>query len=194
LHPLSPRGKLVHWGLEGLEASSRLIKQAQRVNDKVVLKDHLYRVAAAETTTVHLRATAEAYPAICKWLSPDDEPSFKHGALRLNDPCQVVHVPTYLKSLFVLCQELAASNGHLLTWSIDVYNNDKERNYDTVILACGAGLFHDKMLALDDFPVQLVRGQSVELKLAAQTSTTTLTNNNNNALLCGKYVSPVPED
>jgi glycine/D-amino acid oxidase-like deaminating enzyme len=85
LHPLSPRGKLVHWGLEGLAATNALVEQAQRhsnnnnnnndddgtnKNNVVVLRDELYRVATDDRQRQTLQQTAVQFPAMAKWLEP----------------------------------------------------------------------------------------------------------------------------
>lgn len=51
------------------------------------------------------------------------------------------------------------------------------------MLCAGAGLFHNSIIK-DSLPVQLVRGQSIELALEKPFE---------QARLCGKYVSPLPE-
>jgi glycine/D-amino acid oxidase-like deaminating enzyme len=95
--------------------------------------------------------------------------------------------------------------------------NQHLSQYDIVILSAGAGLFINNRLLLDTgnssdddddddddeeddivrcLPVQLVRGQSIEMTLPTSTTTITGSSSTNNlldeALLCGKYVSPLP--
>lgn len=67
--------------------------------------------------------------------------------------------------------------------------------YDVVILSAGADILRDRLVDGGErrLPVQLVRGQSIEIT----SLTTTTTDENgipNEALLCGKYVSPLPSD
>lgn len=78
IHPLSPRGKLVHWGLEGLAATNTLVEQARRhagsTNDDdasvvvVVLRDELYRVATDDAQQKTLMETAVQFPTWARWM------------------------------------------------------------------------------------------------------------------------------
>jgi glycine/D-amino acid oxidase-like deaminating enzyme len=112
------------------------------------------------------------------------------------------------------------ANDSSITWKL-VYNSWKNdinsmnlhlSTYDVVILSAGAGLFHNRLLPDNtsnnnnnnnehsrvdggDFnclPVQLVRGQSIEMTLPTSNNTTTTRIGLDDALLCGKYVSPLP--
>jgi glycine/D-amino acid oxidase-like deaminating enzyme len=58
-----------------------------------------------------------------------------------------------------------------------------------VVLAAGAGLFQSLVVDKNaGLPVQLVRGQSIEMTLDGDYEGHSI-----NALLCGKYISPLPE-
>jgi glycine/D-amino acid oxidase-like deaminating enzyme len=211
VHPLSPRGKLVHWGREGLEATNNLVKQACNAsNDKenaIVLRSELFRVATSPKQADQLQQTAKDVPDFCQWIAPEEMsqwlsmPSVEHssfGGLRLYNGCQVIHLPSYLKGLWAACQKLSQVDSNVSAqWklmsssSIDD-NNDR---YDAIVWAAGAGLFQvdgNSSAGGDDelsLPVELVRGQSMEIRV------------NNSAenlpsqagLLSGKYVCPLPE-
>ncbi|KAI2490477.1 FAD dependent oxidoreductase [Fragilaria crotonensis] len=70
LHPLSPRGKVVHWGLEGLASTSRLVDSASCFSPHCVLRDKLYRVALTEENVATLKATASL--DISRWMEKDE--------------------------------------------------------------------------------------------------------------------------
>jgi glycine/D-amino acid oxidase-like deaminating enzyme len=79
------------------------------------------------------------------------------------------------------------------------------QDFDAVVLAAGSGMFsaptpkHDdststssSLLSRADFPLQLVRGQSIEIRVPDHVFDDH--NVPSQALLCGKYVSPLPGD
>ena len=236
LHPLSPRGKLVHWGLEGLEATNRLLEaataataattngksrekavqqqqQQQQQHDTItqmILRNQLYRVATTRQHVEQLRATAQLLPNLCIWKQPDELPtilrqassSSSHvvlGALLLKNGCKVLHVPTYLRALWKACEQIS-NNSSSVVWSLEHDWRKDIHEYDAVVYAAGSGLFEqqqgcsctDALLSVDDFPIQLVRGQSAELKLSAAILQRQ-EEQDLPALLCGKYISPLPE-
>jgi glycine/D-amino acid oxidase-like deaminating enzyme len=196
LHPLSPRGKLVHWGNEGLEASNRLIKIATSYDSDVQLRDELFRLAMNSKQAKDLQMTAEQLPNICQWINVDDLVSrdIIHysakdkilGALRLHKGCQVIHVPSYLQALWRACQD---KNDRIKWKLIDADNSTLQEHlsdFDVVLLSCGSGLF-SSFFAADTLPVQLVRGQSVEMRLPEKETRF------EHGLLSGKYMSPLPD-
>ena len=198
LHPLSPRGKLVLWGLEGLEASNRLIQAAAKVQSGVVLRNGILRLATSESQSHTLRDMAHQFPSWAEWIDKNaaapDSSSF--GALRMHGWCQVLHVPTYLQGLWKVCGEKPAVartrwiqtvlNPHTLEASL--------REYDTVVLAAGAGMIQNHLINVPK--TQLVRGQSILMQLdgssSSSSSSTVVVPTLKDALLCGKYVSPTP--
>jgi glycine/D-amino acid oxidase-like deaminating enzyme len=218
IHPLSPRGKLVHWGMEGLAATNRLIAKACETaeaanhdsctcSSTVVLRDELYRIAANEQQVLQLQQTATQLPAIAEWLDANEimeraggslsnttTTTTSLGGLRLHNGCCVVHVPSYLKGLWKACQQQAAEKGCSVEWCITQEDTPLLRqDWDVTVYCGGAGMFAKSMdtgatmfSPLPEqpaFPVQLVRGQSLELLLPYELQA---------ALLCGKYISPVP--
>jgi len=224
VHPLSPRGKLVHWGLEGLAECNKLIgKACRRVDDdpqidddsRIILRDELYRLALTQEQTKQLQRTADLLPDMAQWLSSDeirsvcpyapDDGVASLGGLRLYNGCKVIHVPSYLKGLWSACERRATETGNAATWAV-VSGNEQQHNestmkwhkrlrqdFDDVVLAAGSGIFFsgsnggDGFCSADSLPVQLVGGQSVELRLTEDTSGFI-----KHALLCGKYISPMP--
>jgi glycine/D-amino acid oxidase-like deaminating enzyme len=230
IHPLSPRGKLVHWGREGLEATNRLVAVAEAAiagaaNDdssspqpQIIVRDQLYRLAMTEKHVEQLQATATNLAEYCTWWTADElieagvirtSPSTEEtvlGGLRLHNGCCLLHVPSYLQGLWAACRERGA------VWELvgnDIDANDwktRLQDFDAIVLAAGSGLFSTptpkddsssnssgSLLSSDDFPLQLVRGQSVELRVPDDQ-----VNDDHRppsqALLCGKYVSPLPGD
>ena len=176
---------MVHCGLEGLEATNRLIRAACAPG--VVLCDHLYRVALTDAHCEQLRATAKLLPEIATWLEPAEVPyndnSKIRGAVRLQNGCQVLHVPSYLRGLWKACKALGS-----VQWKQAELGGDEQQQFDAVVYAAGSGLFLDSeeqpLLSAANFPMTLVRGQSLEIDVAME---------EHPALLCGKYISPTPE-
>ena len=210
LHPLSPRGKLVHRGLEGLFSTNSLIDAALCHEEDAVLRNEIWRIAVTENQVSTLKKTASEFPEFTQWFTREDllesgddflavekQPEIQ-GALRLHSGCRVLHVPTYLIGLWKACQSLGSGKKQ---WIIDeslVGVEDVQicaqrlSDYDAVVLAAGAGLFQNsKMICdVDEKLVQIVRGQSVELKFTDDSSIS----KNLQPMLCGKYVSPLPDD
>jgi glycine/D-amino acid oxidase-like deaminating enzyme len=194
LHPLSPRGKLVYLGLEGLRATNRLIEAAAKFDEKTVLRDKIVRLATTRDHVTTLRETSLALPQLTTWLSPTDDVTLKSydilGALVLHSGCKVVYMPSYLRGLWQACE--SAGSGQKKWVQDDTCSNanfdwrERLAEFDCVILAAGAALFQTSIVYQRDFPVQLVRGQSIELTLPEDVDFP-------NALLCGKYVSPLPQ-
>lgn len=193
----------MHWGLEGLEASNNLIRAAMDQDNSVRMRDELYRLATTELNSDQLQATAVKLPEICQWLSKEEvvknaltvsssSSSMILGALRLSNGCQVLHVPSYLKALWKACQTRSnnvqwslvdehGSSSTVSTWA------DRLNEFDSVVLSCGRGLFSE-FTQSDSLPVQLVRGQSIELELSGKIKPL------KHALLNGKYISPLPDE
>lgn len=154
-------------------------------------------MALNEEHVDQLQQTQKAFPDFCTWMSPLEmqyvsKSQYALGGLKLSNGCKVLHVPSYLQGLWMACEELATQNDDdcAAQWNlVDSLSLDdwKERlqEFDTVVLAAGNGLFHDALLQQQDFPVDLIRGQSIEMKVDEQ-------NLIEEALLCGKYISPLP--
>ena len=209
LHPFSPRGKLVYFGKEGLDESNSLVQVSQRFEPDCVLRDKLYRIALTEKNVHDLQQTASVHPEYATWLSSDEIESQCgsltkcHGGILLSNGCKVIHVPTYLSGLWKACEEMSDSRA---TWSIlhesssdlssqpeDSTNFWKQKlaDFDSVVFSAGSGLFHDSVLQKDanDFPAELVRGQSIEFTL--DDCDLKDSNFSNQAILCGKYIAPL---
>jgi glycine/D-amino acid oxidase-like deaminating enzyme len=202
LHPLSPRGKLVYQGLQGLAATNVLLDAAQ-THSPCILRDCLYRVALDEKQRDTLQTTAKALPELSTWLNPADltdtlglthDTDTMLGALKLHNGCKVVHVPSYLDGLWAACQSIGTGT---VEWRGDEgcaeYSLEEWKPqvscFDIVVLAAGAGIFQSAVLLGNstNLPIQLVRGQSVEMTMPSSEEALP------NALLSGKYVSPLPE-
>jgi glycine/D-amino acid oxidase-like deaminating enzyme len=195
LHPLSPRGKLVHLGLEGLKATNVLLDASKEYQNGCVLQDELYRVAVNQDHLDTLMETADLIPELAEWLPrhqlPWTAPNEVLGALRLHSGCKVVHVPSYLKGLYHVIHGMGGGDKE---WKIlDESSSSDPRSswvkrlegFDTVVFAAGSGLFQDSIID-EKMPVQLVRGQSIEMTLNEV--------NLHSAMVCGKYVSPLVEE
>lgn len=198
VHPLSPRGKLVYRGLEGLAATNRLIdvavQQQQQQNNKneaVVLRDEIYRVALSEQNVLQFQKTAVAHDEICEWVHPSNmDPSLQLssdclGYLKLTNGCKVIHIPTYLALLWRACEKSKRADWKLVENDNDLRNVSS--SYDTVVLAAGSGLF-ESLIPQSMLPIQLVRGQSAIIKRPEESLT------RSEAILCGKYISPLPQE
>lgn len=124
------------------------------------------------------------------------------GGLKLENGCQVIHVPLYLKGLWEECEEKAREiNGSSITWKkikLPMDENESKSlwnspDYDAVILSAGAGILHDGLICTENdkhsLPVQLVRGQSIEMSLPEEPAASVAFANE--AMLCGKYISPL---
>jgi glycine/D-amino acid oxidase-like deaminating enzyme len=212
LHPLSPNGKLAHWGLPGLAATNQILQhiESQTNSSSVVLSPELFRVALDDRQAGLLQETARRLPDYCKWLDASALSSLPHfdslqapkGALRLSHGCQVLHVPSYLQALWNLCRGLGSVQWK--TAQDPSKLSELLQSYDSIVLCAGSGLFvteavgrvdeptgeaPNSLLPLSLFPVQLVRGQSLECQFQPMP---------NDILprvmpmLCGKYLSPLP--
>ena len=194
IHPLSPRGKLVYRGLEGLEASNRLIDAACQAtaleestsSSSIILSDTIWRVAQNPKHVQQLQETAERFPEFGTWIdSPLHLPESTLGALKLTNGCRVIHVPSYLQGLWKHCQEMAHNCQVSLQWnqlpssesSSSSDNTSKTlqselESFDTVILSAGSAIFQDYLPSPEPehkdqihvFPIHLVRGQSIEFQ------------------------------
>ena len=115
--------------------------------------------------------------------------------MKLSNGCQVIHVPLYLKALWKACQAKAEECDGCITWEqsrLDIMQQ-LENDHDAVILAAGSGIVNDGLLCNQNdatLPVQLIRGQSILMDLSEDVGHETI----NEALLCGKYISPIPSN
>lgn len=159
-----------------------------------ILQDELYRVAVNHQHLEVLMETADRLPRIAEWIPRQQLPWMAQeqvlGALRLHSGCKVVHVPSYLKGLY---QAIQSTGNGSKEWIVIGNDSDtkglslEERTaaFDAIVLAAGSGLFQDSIIT-DKMPIQLVRGQSIEMTLKDL--------NLKSAMLCGKYVSPLLEE
>jgi glycine/D-amino acid oxidase-like deaminating enzyme len=183
----------VHGGHQGLAATNKLVKHAKKYKPDCVLRDEIYRVALNEKHVEQLQKTATTVPEYCEWISKEEMQQYSQyalGGLRLANGCKVIHVPTYLEGLWMACQELSQENGSMAVWTlVDDATLDWKKQldeFDAVVLAAGAGLFHDSLVSEQEFPIDLIRGQSIEMNINKEHYVS-------EALLCGKYISPLPE-
>uniref|UniRef100_A0A7S4N9V8 FAD dependent oxidoreductase domain-containing protein n=1 Tax=Odontella aurita TaxID=265563 RepID=A0A7S4N9V8_9STRA len=154
------------------------------------------------------------------------------GGLELGGGCRVIHVPTYLRGLWEDCVDTAdmSERDSEARWVHVPHSNEGEgegaadgiawrerlAEYDAAILSAGSGLFRDCVLPPappeegmeegDDswtgLPVDLVRGQSVELSVRPDDGDDDGDDGDGDgggdptpseAVLCGKYVAPLPD-
>jgi len=216
MHPFSPRGKLIHFGLPALDQSNHLIQMASKNQLQCILRPHLYRIALKPNSDVQLQNTADKYPNLARWMAKEEIHSKfaidSLGGLELGGGCKVIHVPSYLKGLWEECEIRATAQCDTIEWKL-VHQSDKHQKqkkaedpsliawndiesmnhyldqFDTVILAAGAGIVHDKLVSEEgDLPAQLVRGQAIEMMLSSADDS----GMQHEAFLCGKYISPLP--
>ncbi|CAJ1914985.1 unnamed protein product [Cylindrotheca closterium] len=190
LHPLTPRGKIAAFGIQGVDSSKTLIETASEFEKGVVLRDEIYRVAVNNKHRSVLKAAASSHPQFCEWLEAnelewDTSSSSVLGALRIHGSgCKVIHVPSYLNGLWLACESRGTGDR---VWALEEDCADwKERlsEFDAVVLSAGAGMFQDAVVK-QELPVQLVRGQSIELHLRNRQF--------EQVRLCGKYATPLPD-
>ena len=96
-----------------------MVQVAKRYDSNVQLRDQLFRLAMNAKQAKELQETADQLPDLCQWVPPNDlvaqqivpgiEKESILGALRLDNGCQVIHVPSYLRALWKLCQEFFES-------------------------------------------------------------------------------------
>ena len=208
LHPLSPKGKLAFKGLEGLASSNKLVRAASQFEDNVVLRNKIYRIATKDAQIETFQKAAQELPDLATWIEPespkleDDKDLWEDeyfgreetvlGALRLSGDCKVLHMKSYLKGLWSYCESIGSGTKQWKIYDdIDSITADewKERlsAYDCVVFSAGSGLFHSSLLEQSEYPMTLVRGQSIEMTMKDNQIPW-------NAILCGKYVSPLPEN
>lgn len=165
---------------------------AARFEEGAVLRDEIYRMALNEQHTLELKATAQALPEYTQWIDAADldfGPPSVLGALRIHGGgCSVLHLPTYLRGLWSACK--SAGTGERV-WEIDIDCtsvtfdwNKRLSSFDTVVLSAGSGLFQNSIIK-EELPMNIVRGQSIELDLGERTF--------DKARMCGKYAAPLPE-
>ena len=194
MHPLSPQGKLVYLGLEGLKATNVLLDASKEYQNGCILQDELYRVAVNKDHQDTLMETADRLPELAEWVPRDDlpwtAPNDVFGALRLHSGCKVVHVPSYLKGLYHAIRNMGGGDKD---WNVLGMSSSLQCQaswvkrlecFDAVVLAAGAGLFQESIIE-EKIPMQLVRGQSIEMTLNEASL--------GSAMLCGKYVTPLLE-
>jgi len=204
LHPFSPSGKLIYQGTQGLHETNKMIASAQAFQPSCILSQHLYRIAMSSSHVIQLKETARLYPQWATWMDmgdlrkngllkdDDDDLSRKStvlGGLLLTNGCKVIHVKNYLKGLWSSCQDIASKQGTSIAWSLCLDSTPAPshlQEFDTVVFSAGSGLFTDRLLqeSAVQFPIQLVRGQSVEFSLEHQDCGPI------QPVLCGKYVAP----
>lgn len=189
VHPLSPRGKLAYLGLEGLNATNRLVDAVKHRSPNVVLRDRLYRLATSPEYAEQFRVTANEFPRFAEFLTHEQVTDIlkaqSHGAMLLKNGCSVIHVPSYLQAIWDDC----CSRQPICTWKIYGGNRHELQSnlssFDAVVWCAGSGLFSNELLEGkgNDEGIQLVRGQSLVVDC----------HDHAEALLFGKYISPLPE-
>lgn len=196
---------MIYLGLEGLEVSNTLIEVAQQYQPDCILRQKLYRLALTEGNVKSLQQTASLFPELATWLDPEEiedqcrATTNSLGGITLTNGCKVIDVPNYLRGLWKACQKLSkfTAKWSLIDYSALTIDSSMQfwkyqlEHYDTVIFAAGNGLFTDSILQseAESLPVEIVRGQSIEMKL--DNDSTTKRSYPNEALLCGKYIAPL---
>jgi len=134
LHPLSPRGKVAHWGLEGLASTRELLTEASRFVPDCILRQKLYRVALTEENRKILSGTAsEILPTHCKWLEKDEISDIlgiddSMGGVELFNGCGIIRVPSYLKGLLAACREKGNVESKIIDNPAELRSQTHERN------------------------------------------------------------------
>lgn len=168
---------------------------AKEFQESCILQDEIYRVAVNADHVEVLKETAKSLPEVAEWLPrgkiPWEAPVDVLGALRLHSGCKVVNVPSYLTGLFQAIESIGIGQKEWVlidekSSSLEAAALDREQlvGFDAVVLCAGSGMFHNSIIQ-DKMPIQLVRGQSIEMTLKSVDC--------NSAMLCGKYISPLLE-
>lgn len=128
MHPFSPRGKLIHFGLTALDHSNHLIQTAAKNEPQCIVRPRLYRIALKTNSDVQLQHTADKYPTLARWMTKEDvHAKFdidSSGGLELGGGCKVIHVPTYLKGLWKECEIKASALSGNVEWKLIQPKND----------------------------------------------------------------------
>jgi len=201
LHPFSPRGKLIHLGLDGLRETNTLLNEAIRYEPKCVLRNHIYRVALTQKHVTQLEKAANEYPDYATWMDKDEMrhacgSSTLFGGLRLTNGCKAIHVPSYLDGLWRACQDISGGTIKWCTRQLsaeDGLTKNSLREFDAVIFSAGSGLFESSLLSRDSLPIDLVRGQAIQLNLKQNNGEDGRDIPRAEAVLCGKYMTPLLE-
>ena len=170
---------------------------ATKYQPSCLIKQHLYRIALTATNVQQLQDSAEKYPELATWLSGQEINkqlgADSMGGLKLSNGCQVIHVPLYLTALWEACEAKARECDGKIIWDKIQMNGDDsallfESRHDTVIYSAGSGILRDRLICDDNvLPVQLIRGQSIIMEMSQDFDVP-----KTEALLCGKYVTPLP--
>eukprot|EP00571_Detonula_confervacea_P007106 CAMPEP_0172326248 /NCGR_PEP_ID=MMETSP1058-20130122/56003_1 /TAXON_ID=83371 /ORGANISM="Detonula confervacea, Strain CCMP 353" /LENGTH=473 /DNA_ID=CAMNT_0013042991 /DNA_START=41 /DNA_END=1462 /DNA_ORIENTATION=- len=122
LHPFSPRGKLIHFGLSALEHSNHLIQMSTKHQPHCIIRPRLNRIALNAKNVVQLQHTAENYPNLATWMSKEEmQDKFgieSLGGIELGNGCKVVHVPSYLRGLWEECEMKARDINGSIKWEL----------------------------------------------------------------------------
>lgn len=213
LHPLTPKNRIIWSGLEGFEATLRLVEASKAAllnagDEAAARRLHsspgtILRPALIPQHVLNYQAAAAKLPEWLKWLEGEEwqckanNPG--HGLLLRNSI--VLSMPDYLRGLWLSLQQ-THGNTTMLTWEQCTFSNaqaikHKKKNagaaaYDVIVLASGAGIC--SFPALKHLPIELVTGRTLLVdqeeedkegreESAAGTSL-------GSALLCGEYVVP----
>lgn len=175
-----------------------MIDEAIKFSPNCVLREKLYRVALTEQNVQDLQHTATTVlPDHSRWMEKQEldnllDTNDSMGGLELSNGCRVVHVPSYLRGLLAACQSKGKVEWKIIKDFTDLSDHRNDASVTNVnniwVFACGAGLIQEDGL-LDEqaqakLPLQIVRGQSVELTLTDEKMP-------REAALCGKYVTPL---
>ena len=185
-----------------------LISSDNMLRQIVGLASQIETVATKDAHIATFKKAALELPELATWIEPDSaklEDDNDHweddyfnseenvlGALKLSGDCKVLHMRSYLKGLWSYCESIGSGTKKWEIYEdIDSIAPDewKQRlsEYDCVVFSAGSGLFHSSLLQQNEYPITLVRGQSIEMTMKDNQIPW-------NAILCGKYVSPLPEN
>ena len=156
-----------------MKETNILLDEAVRYEPRCVLRDHIYRVALTEKHVTQLEKAANEYPDYATWMGKDEirdacGSSTLFGGLRLANGCKAIHVPSYLEGLWRACQDLSGGTIKWCTQQLSAENSLTKtslQEFDAVIFSAGSGLFESSLVSQDALPIDLVRGQAIQLDL-----------------------------
>ena len=194
LHPLSPRGKVIWRGQEGLEATLQLVQDAQAhlgPNEKVLASETILRPGLPGQHQSKFMNASDDDGSRFEWIGQDQvqrlvtvPPTDSQGAVVINGGV-VVNTQAYLRGLWAACEEAGA---HWRQHTVTSLEDLQDEGFTAVVVAAGGGVLHLPECGelRESSRISFSRGQSLEFPQSRD-------NPLGAAVLCGEYVVPVAD-
>jgi len=196
LHPLSPRGRLMWLGAEGLAEAKELLAVAQQhleERESLEVAGSLLRPLMSDKNAETFAAAAEKDPSLLSYLEAGDVASTTEGrGAYVIEGGSVIDVRSYLNGLWNACVARGAKlNPRRIALREDPNPSDDaaislaelRQREDAVVLTAGAAL--GRVLSVRGVTLQAVRGECLEFAEATEDATVL-----KSGLLAGEYVLP----